>query len=316
MKKSIFLVLGFVAVLIVSGCVQQQRLGEGYHDENVIRILGASCRLDPQGMAWDGEFLWVTNEGSTPPYDAYIFKVDSKTGRVIGKWKASSYDECGAAYDGRYLWTTGGHNPNGVQPPWEDPDGYDLIYKYSIENGTPTLIERYAAPESPVMGIGNSIAFDEEGNLWVADGIGENKIKLMQLDLLTGVEAEYHPGLENVWKTGVVRSHIFDLRGLRVKGFDWVNWRDGKKELIISGYLFEDPDPLDMNYVLIIDPETYEIKLNHTWSVHGKGPKIGTFDMVWDPENEILWTLEGGSGNIYKHPGNSTRGVYLEDLLR
>ena len=146
-------------VLLAIGCSNPL---DDLYDQDVLHISGADCVLDPQGIAWDGEWLWVTNEGSMPPHDSYILKIDPLTGDVVDRWRASSYAECGAAYDGRHLWTTGVHNPNGIQPPWEDPENFELIYRYALENGAPKLIETYAAPIPPHVGIGNAIAFDRD----------------------------------------------------------------------------------------------------------------------------------------------------------
>lgn len=252
-------------------------------------------------MAWDGEYLWVTNEGSRAPHDNYIFKVDPDTCTVIKSWRSSSYAECGATFDGEFLWTSGVHNPNGVQPPWDDPDAFELIYKYSIEEHNLSLVEMYDSPESYEMGIGNAIAFDGNGELWVTDGIGENCIKFMQLDIFPGVKTDFHEYFENIYKTTVNRSYTMDLQNWRVKGFEWVTWKDGTEEVIISGYTMSEGVPADTMYLCILDPaNNFSMKRNYTWPVHDPSA-IGTFGIAWDQENEVLWTCQAGSEKIYKH---------------
>ena len=305
-----------MVLLLTTGCsrtVAPGDEGETQHPD-LLPITGANCVLDPQGIAWDGEWLWVTSEGSLPPYDAYILKIDPRTGGVVEKWPASSYAEGGAAYDGTDLWTTGVHNPNGIQPPWEDPDNFELIYRYSLEDGAPHLIERYAAPLPPHVGIGNGLAFDRQGNLWTTKVIDERYVRIVRLDLLSRVEADFHPGLEDVWATQIAESHeiVLDVGNFWDKGFEWILRADGSDEIIIGGYTRG--NSVDEAAVYIVDPaQDYAIKWSQRWDESQMmGPvHIGTFGMAWDRENEVLWTL---GGNVVRHSRDS-EGAYLEALF-
>ncbi len=308
-----------MVLLLTTGCsrtVAPGDEGETQHPD-LLPITGANCVLDPQGIAWDGEWLWVTSEGSLPPYDAYILKIDPRTGGVVEKWPASSYAEVGAAYDGTDLWTTGVHNPNGIQPPWEDPDNFGLIYRYSLEDGAPHLIERYAAPLQKVVGIGNGLAFDRQGNLWTTKVIDERYVRIVRLDLLSRVEADFHPGLEDVWATQIAESHeiVLDVGNFWDKGFEWILRADGSDEIIIGGYTRG--NSVDEAAVYIVDPaQDYAIKWSQRWDESQMmGPvHIGTFGMAWDRENEVLWTLWPGIGNVVRHSRDS-EGAYLEALF-
>ena len=273
--------------------------------------------LCPHGLAWDGQFLWVTNEATCSCFQdpskcaqshqsKYIFKVDPDSGLIIDKFRASSFTENGATYDGKYLWTTGLHNPNEILPPWEDPDAYELIYKYSIEGDSLSLVERYALPE-PTFGSGMAITFDGEGNLWVS-----TPNSIAQLDLLPNNEADYHPGLEDVWSTRVVRSYTLVSEEWVIGGFEWINWESGREELIICGYY--KPHTANVKYwISILDPaRDFSERWGKMWLPGTEEkPVVGSWGIAWDSDNEILWTL---ADRIFRHARDSNI-TYLEPLF-
>ncbi len=82
----------------------------------------------PWGLAWDGEYIWVTDDGQDTPDDGYIFKLDPTTGTVLDSFEAPGTKPRGAAWDGQYLWVTG-----------EGPKAY-LLYQIDVlGSGTPDI---------------------------------------------------------------------------------------------------------------------------------------------------------------------------------
>lgn len=75
----------------------------------------------PGGLAWDGEYIWLSNTDIIGS-DDYVYKLDVE-GNIIEEYHMPGYYLTGLAFDGEYLW--------GVD--WEN----DQIYQFDIGLSTP-----------------------------------------------------------------------------------------------------------------------------------------------------------------------------------
>ncbi|MBC8185356.1 hypothetical protein H8E88_30040 [candidate division KSB1 bacterium] len=288
--------LTFILAIVIS-CTEKSSTdsiidGSQEELEEVIHIKSADFQLDVQSIIFDGEFLWITNEGTVPPYDYYIFKLDPRTGKIEQKWRASSPAENGSTYDGQFLWTTGIYSPSGMLPPWDDPDYYELIYKYSISDNNLVLKEKYALP-SPKIGAGEALTVDSSGNIWVITGMPEvNEITtLVRLEFFPGEEAEHHPGLSDVWRTEIKETVVLPMSSkLHIKGAEWIYVPNVCNYLVVGGY------PLDgiinaEHFIYVLDAnDNFAVKWEYIPEEWGG---IGDFGIYWDPKEEMIWTIGG-----------------------
>ena len=63
----------------------------------------ASPDSTPQGLAWDGQYLWLAGDNQNR-----IYKLNPSTGEVITYFASPDSDPTGLTWDGQYLWLTGG----------------------------------------------------------------------------------------------------------------------------------------------------------------------------------------------------------------
>lgn len=60
------------------------------------------------GLAWDGDYLWVVNIADANHFDNYwyrIFKISSENGEIIESFSTGSYFHHGLTHDGNNLWS-------------------------------------------------------------------------------------------------------------------------------------------------------------------------------------------------------------------
>jgi DNA-binding beta-propeller fold protein YncE len=62
----------------------------------------------PQGLAWDGKFLWHLDA-------ATIYKLDPSGGTVLAEYEAPREQLVDLTWDGQYLWATDGEGKQLVQ---------------------------------------------------------------------------------------------------------------------------------------------------------------------------------------------------------
>jgi len=73
------------------------REGSNVYNYTTIRSFSHPS-LSPQGLAWDGTYLWTAGENQKK-----IFKIDPITGTVLTSFSTTGYPR-GLAHDGTYLW--------------------------------------------------------------------------------------------------------------------------------------------------------------------------------------------------------------------
>ncbi|MFC1481211.1 T9SS type A sorting domain-containing protein [Candidatus Neomarinimicrobiota bacterium] len=112
----------------------------------------------PSGVAWDGEYLWVSGQGSP-----YIFKLDT-AGAVVDTIAAPGENHKGLAWDGSYL--------------WHATDYQDKIFKIDPLEGT--TVDSFISPCGGICPSG--LAFDGE-HLWVSSYLATT---ICQLDTING----------------------------------------------------------------------------------------------------------------------------------
>jgi hypothetical protein len=112
------------------------------------------------GLAFDGEYLWIADSGSNK-----IYKLDT-SGHEIISFDSPDYKSRGLAFDGTYLWLsdTGGEEAQG------------MIYKLTTSG---TVIDSFSSPGPNPTGL----AFDET-YLWCSDW---EESKIYKLDIFGNV---------------------------------------------------------------------------------------------------------------------------------
>ncbi len=118
----------------------------------------------PEGLAWDGEYLWNASE----VYDD-IYKLDPSTGLVVDWFPSPDRGSIGLAWDGEYLWNADCYSPT--------------IYKLDPETGA--VVDSFPSPGTGPMGL----AWDGE-YLWNAD---RNTDIIYKIDPSTGVVISSFP---------------------------------------------------------------------------------------------------------------------------
>lgn len=266
---------------------------------------------DFQGLAWDGKHLWLSNGGTAGNQTSRIYKIDPKNFSMIAEYTPPTLAQTGLAFDIQgSLWSNGVFSPNNIVPPWDDPESYDAIYKHRMDENL-TVVEKYSVGETQKNGI-NSLAFDDEGNLWVAC-VGPKEIYKLKLE--PGVPSSV---VEGAYVTEVLER--YPSPDIRPKGLEWVTYSDGRKELWVGTAYWEgihDPSQAHTGFydrLYVLDPEkNFNVKAVF---VSGRPYGFGNFGLAWDKENEILWTASGGGpgnpGNFYKHSKDSN--CYLPGL--
>lgn len=61
-----------------------------------------SSPQEPDHLAWDGEYLWLTSW-----FDQRVYKIDTTTWEIIGYFCSPVAKTTGIAWDGKYFWITG-----------------------------------------------------------------------------------------------------------------------------------------------------------------------------------------------------------------
>lgn len=258
-----------------------------------IGLRSADSTLDPQSIIFDGEFVWMTNEGTRPPFDFLIFKVDPETGEIIRKWEASSPCENGSTFDGQYFWTVGNVSPSGMNPPWEDQDFFDLIYKYSISDGNLVLLEKYAL-DSHHVGVGDVLTSDSSGNIWVIIARPEitDSTLLSRLEFFPGEEAEGIPNLPDVWTAKIAETVSLPISAqLHIKGAAWIDDPNIGNYLVVSGYPLD--GYVDADFFTLVFDVSKEFSVEWEYYSNIGNDAFGPFGLYWDPENRILWSAVG-----------------------
>jgi DNA-binding beta-propeller fold protein YncE len=111
----------------------------------------------PYGLAWDGQYLWLTGYSAKK-----IYKLDPTDGTVITSFNSPDKYPYGLAWDGQYLWLTG-YSAN-------------KIYKLDPTDGT--VITSFNSPDSSPYGL----AWDGQ-YLWLT---GYSAKKIYKLDPTDG----------------------------------------------------------------------------------------------------------------------------------
>jgi photosystem II stability/assembly factor-like uncharacterized protein len=95
------------------------------------------------GMAWDGEYLWVTDEPTDTGRIGRIYQLSTAGGRltVIASYPHPSPCPTGIAWDGNAFWTGGIEGPDPYRS-WEQ--GMSYIYQHSPSEGQ-RVVQRYAS---------------------------------------------------------------------------------------------------------------------------------------------------------------------------
>jgi sugar lactone lactonase YvrE len=121
----------------------------------------------PEGLAWDGHYLWSNNFSN-----ATLYKVDPVTGATVGTYtdpRLPAHPE-GLAWDGTDLWTCDHDNLSGQD-----------IMKVAVTPAGVRVVATYQKPP----GAGNPVGLEWDGsNLWLAcfgAQVGE-KSELWKLD--------------------------------------------------------------------------------------------------------------------------------------
>ena len=150
------------------------------------------------GMAWDGKYLWVGEEGGR------IYQLDTLGTLIksIPSPNSSNYNPRGLAFDGEYLWV-------GAQF-----DG--LIYKIDT---TGTVIASYSAPSGPYQ---QGLTYDGE-YLWSTGGDG----MIYKIDISPGIEGNSESGPERIFIQ--TNPDIFTTRTTITFGIN----RKGRVRLVI-----------------------------------------------------------------------------------
>ena len=136
-----------VAMLALNSCSLFQRKssdtdGQQQEEPTLSRLAAPGSR--PTGLAWDGQNLWVSDEGTNR-----IYKLSLSSGEVLESFPGPGSSPQGLTWDGEALWVA-------------DPAMGRL---YRVDVNTKAVLTSVKAPGE---GIPLAIAW-VEGQLWVAD---------------------------------------------------------------------------------------------------------------------------------------------------
>lgn len=153
--------------------------------------------VDPgfEGIAWDGEYLWLAKSSTNK-----IYKLDHNSLEVIDSFSSPGSFPTGLAWDGEYLWNAD----------WET----DRIYKIYPSNGS--IVYSYASPADDPYGL----AWDGE-YLWHSD-MGTQKIYKLR-----------ESGFSNNLNDNLNIVGYFPSPGMDPTGLEWDGeylWNADRKE--------------------------------------------------------------------------------------
>jgi len=252
------------------------------------------------GLAWDGQYLWVSGA-----FSGMIYHFDPWTGDIINQFTGPNYKLRDLAWDGANLWVAS----------WEPQN----IYKLDPSNGS--VIASFPAPFS---GHPDGLSWDGD-YLWV----GEEEGKIYQVDPSTGLEVysfsvPYEPGANprglawdgsDIWAgyqtVGLIKKHDINTGDVLTsfgspsggvqQGLAWDGqylWSTGGDNVIyqidvefqppttsIEGHIIDDNTgaPLDGALLIAINAATKEI-------IKARSDVDGYYEMP-DVEPGIYWVI-------------------------
>ncbi|MEW5767198.1 MAG: YncE family protein [bacterium] len=116
-----------------------------------------SPEILPEGIAWDGTYLWVVDLKPTDERGPRIYKLDPEEGSVLTSFPSPGGYPEGLVFDGHYLWNID-LNPRTLVGP--------VIYKLNPEDGS--ILLSFPAPGVYPGSLPTGLAWDGVC-LWVAD---------------------------------------------------------------------------------------------------------------------------------------------------
>ena len=171
----------------------------------VLRALKHPGSGTPKGLAWDGTYIWVVDQYSTP---SVIYKINRNTGAVVAQFDAPgdyySYNR-GLTFDGTDLWCTG--RDLGQSPVYR-------VFRISAVDGT--VLQQWGAPGGNPA---NGLTWDGT-YIWVAEEGGT-----YQLHQCVPTTGAINASINNPWGTSVPCYGLaYDGTYLWVVGSNGYSW--------------------------------------------------------------------------------------------
>lgn len=113
----------------------------------LVKTINLPANADPEGILFDGLYIWVANNGVGSSYSNTVSKYDPATMRLIANYQVGLSPD-GIAFDGTYIWVTNSYNNNVVK----------------LNRQTGQILRTYPTGTFPL-----SIIFDGV-NVWIANG--------------------------------------------------------------------------------------------------------------------------------------------------
>jgi DNA-binding beta-propeller fold protein YncE len=113
----------------------------------VVKQFQLPTKADPEGILFDGKYIWVANNGAGSSASNTVSKFDAATLTLVANYRVGLNPD-GVAFDGTYIWVTNSHSNN--------------VMKLNRETGA--ILGVYPTGEFPL-----SIIFDGR-NLWIGNG--------------------------------------------------------------------------------------------------------------------------------------------------
>lgn len=146
---------------------------------------------DPEGLAWDGQYLWHVDGGNA--YDLgddavlYIYKIDPSNGNTVYSFEAPGpgINAEDLTWDGSYLWYVDGGDE-------EEIHGTSSIYKIDPQNGN--VLMNFDAPASNPSGLtwdGTNLVLSDyiKSRIYFLNPLDGNVVASLSIDI------EYPGGL-------------------------------------------------------------------------------------------------------------------------
>jgi streptogramin lyase len=232
----------------------------------------------PQGLTWDGQYLWVVSFDTK-----LIYQMDIENSQVLNSFAAPADQPVGLAWDGELLW----HSDLGGAIYRLDPDDGSIVEEFANPFGQGTSLLEWDGSQLWVSARGNLYRFDvNQDSVSHSQNLQRFAVDQSEWEITRTIpdQAELTKGLAwddgNLWNGGPYDAELFLIDATA----------DGAE---VSGRVLKNDQPLAGKYVEI-------------WQVMNEANDILAGISFTDAAGEVTFTLDPETDYLYLGGGDET----------